>query len=451
MNSPINLVGAGLAGSLMSLYLAQKGFRVNVYERRPDMRKAQISAGRSINLALSERGMKSLEETGLLDEIMEIAIPMYGRMMHAPDGSLTFQPYSRDEKTCIYSVSRGELNRRLMDHSEALSLVDYHFEQTCEGIDPSNGDILLKDLQTGRSYEAPGDLTLACDGAFSAIRYHLQRTPRFDLEQSYLSHGYKELNIPPAADGSFQLEVNALHIWPRGEYMMIALPNPDGSFTCTLFLAFEGKKSFDALQTAEQVLAFFEEQFPDAKALMPELLDDFFNNPTGSLVTIRCFPWIYQDRIALLGDSCHAIVPFFGQGMNAAFEDCRVMSDCIDAHAPDWGAVLSHYQAARKVNAEAIADMALENFIEMRDTVADEQFLFRKAVEHHLGRHLPRFRSRYEWVSFSTIPYEQAYRLGDINTRIIQELMEGKTKVEEIDLQQAAELVESYYNQEVGI
>ncbi|MEM7656513.1 MAG: NAD(P)/FAD-dependent oxidoreductase [Bacteroidota bacterium] len=448
---PLNIIGGGLAGSLMAVFLAQKGFRVNVYERRPDMRLDSKEGGRSINLALSARGMKALEETGLLPEMMEIAIPMYGRMMHATDGALTFQAYSRDEKTCIYSISRAELNRRLMDRSEALSLVDFHFEHICEGVDLKDGAIRLKDLHTGRAYEAPGKISMACDGAFSAVRYHLQRTPRFNLTQSFLSHGYKELTIPPSESGEFQLEPHALHIWPRGDFMMIALPNTDRSFTCTLFLAYEGAESFAALQTAEEVQHFFQTHFGDAVPLMPELLDDFFNNPTGDLVTIRCAPWVYGDRVALMGDASHAIVPFFGQGMNAAFEDCTVMNDCVEEFGTDWEQVFEAFQERRVPQANAIADMALENFIEMRDTVADPQFLFRKAIEHHLGRHIPRFQSRYEWVSFSTIPYAQAYRLGEINQQIIQELSAGISSVEELDLAHAQQLVDHYYDQEAGI
>lgn len=440
----INLIGGGLCGSLMAAYLARKGYEVNVYERRPDMRKNLVDGGRSINLALSTRGMHALKETGMLEQIMEIAIPMYGRMMHDTSGELTFQPYSRDRKSCIYSVSRAELNMSLMNTAEAFEPVNFHFNKVCDDVDFQTGKIVIKDLENQTTFHPPGTVTLACDGAFSGVRYDMQKTPRFDFSQSYLKHGYKELNIPPGPDGSFLIEKNALHIWPRGNYMMIALPNPDGSFTCTLFFPFEGENSFDSLDTPEKVTTFFEEQFPDAVPLMPELLDDFFSNPTGSLVTIRCFPWAWEDKVALMGDACHAIVPFFGQGMNAAFEDCTIMNECIDAHAPDWSKVFSTYQTMRKEHADAIADMALENFIEMRDTVADEHFLFRKKVEHELGRHFTPYYSRYELVSFSRIPYAEAYRRGELNQVILKEVMKDIDNPDDIDFALAEKLIHQH-------
>ncbi|MEM6264955.1 MAG: NAD(P)/FAD-dependent oxidoreductase [Bacteroidota bacterium] len=440
---PIHLAGAGLAGSLLALLLAQQGHEVEVYERRPDMRKAEISAGRSINLALSVRGMYALEMAGLKEEVMKLAIPMPGRMMHAVDGDLTFQPYSNDPENAIYSVSRGLLNQLLMDHAEASARVRIHFQHRIEEVDFNTGDLKVKNLQTG-GIEDKNGIILACDGAFSAVRYAMQKTPRFDFSQSYLNHGYKELSIPPAADGSHRMDPNALHIWPRGGYMLIALPNLDGSFTCTLFFPYEGEESFDSLQTPEQVQAFFERVFPDTLPLMPELLQDYQENPTASLVTIRCYPWVWEDKVALLGDASHAIVPFFGQGMNAAFEDCAVFMECLRDHGPGWGEVFQAYQEARKPNADAIADMALENYIEMRDKVADERFLFRKQVEHHLESHHEAYKSRYELVSFSRVPYAEAYHRGIINQQILDRLTEGKSKVSEIDLEQAGTLIQEF-------
>ncbi|RMG58142.1 MAG: FAD-dependent monooxygenase [Bacteroidetes bacterium] len=436
-----NVIGAGLAGSLMALYLARKGYQVHVYERRPDMRKAAVEGGRSINLALSARGMHALRETGLLDEIMTLALPMYGRMMHDLEGGITYQPYSHDPRECIYSVSRAELNIRLMNHSEAHTRTTYYFDHRCEDVDLESGEIILRHLPSGELRTAAGTRTIASDGAFSAVRYALQKTPRFNFSQSYLDHGYKELTIPPGPDGNFALDPKALHIWPRGQFMMIALPNPDRTFTCTLFFPFEGPLSFASLQTEEEVVTFFAQQFPDAVPLMPTLLEDYFHNPTGSLVTIRCAPWILGDRIALLGDAAHAIVPFFGQGMNAAFEDCATMSACIDQYAPDWGQVFEQYQQQRKENSDAIATMALENYIEMRDKVADEEFLFRKAVEHHLEAHLDSYRSRYELVSFTRVPYAEALRRGQQNQAILAELTRGLDSPQEVDLAEAARLV----------
>jgi kynurenine 3-monooxygenase len=440
-----NLLGAGLAGSLMSVYLAQQGYPVKVFERRPDMREGSSAGGRSINLALSARGIRALRETNMLDEIMPLAIPMYGRMMHSLDGKLTFQPYSHDPEECIYSISRAELNMRLMNRAESLRTVDFRFEVRSEDLDLRTGEVHLRDEKSGERFIAPGARSIASDGAFSGVRYAMQKMSRFDFSQQYLDHGYKELTIPPNAEGDFAMEPHALHIWPRGEYMMIALPNPDRSFTCTLFFPFEGPTSFASLDDEPKVMAFFQEQFGDAVPLMPTLLEDYFTNPTSSLVTIRCWPWCLHDQVALLGDSAHAIVPFFGQGMNAAFEDCTVMAQMVEQHGPDWKRVFEAYQQERKANADAIADMALENYIEMRDKVADQQFLFRKAVEHHLEQHLDSYRSRYEWVSFSTIPYAEAYRRGEINQQILQELTRGIERPEAVDVQQAERLVAAQY------
>ena len=442
-----NVLGAGLAGSLLAVFLAQKGFRVHVFEKRPDMRKQMIEGGRSINLALSTRGIHALEQTGMIDEIMELTIPMYGRMMHAKTEALTFQAYSQNKEDCIYSISRAELNKRLMSLSESLKLVDFHFNQMCEGINDA-GNIVLKDLQSAQTFEAPGEISFACDGAFSATRYSMQKMPRFDYSQSFLPHGYKELTIPSGPGGSFLLEKNALHIWPRGKYMMIALPNLDGSFTCTLFFPFEGEKSFEKLDTPEKVLAFFAEEFPDAVPLMPDLVEEFFENPTSSLVTIRCYPWVLEDKIALVGDACHAIVPFFGQGMNAAFEDCSILSACIDLAAPDWTRVFDLYQKERKIHSDAIADMAIENFVEMRDKVADKGFLLRKKVEHKLGQTFPAYKSRYELVSFSRIPYAEAYKRGEVNQQILEKLTNGLNEIDNLDMELARELIEEAFREE---
>jgi kynurenine 3-monooxygenase len=441
----INIIGGGLAGSLLSVLLAQRGFGVEVFERRADMRKQQTEGGRSINLALSQRGLTALREAGLEEDILSFSVPMYGRMLHDRVGGTQFQPYSRDGKECIYSVSRAGLNMRLMDYAEPLKRVDYHFQQICEGADLGSGAVHLRDLPSGRRYDAPGEVSVACDGAFSAIRYQMQKLPRFNFSQEYENYGYKELTIPPGPGGSFQLDPGALHIWPRETFMLIALPNPDGSFTCTLFLAYEGEASFARLGSPEAVEAFFEAYFPDAAALIPDLAAEFAENPTGSLLTIRCYPWALGGKIALLGDAAHAIVPFFGQGMNAAFEDCRVLAACIDQHYPDWGSVFGAYEQSRKANADAIAQMALENFIEMRDRVADPDFQFRKKIEHQLGQHFPQYRSRYEWVSFSNLPYAEALARGQQNDAIVDQLIAGRERPEDLDWAAAARLVEAAY------
>ena len=376
----ITVIGAGLVGSLLSIYLAKKGHHVNVYERRSDMRKAANYAGRSINLALSDRGWKALTEIGIADDIREIAIPMYGRFMHALDASTSFQPYGK-EGQAIYSVSRAGINCTLMDLAESHENVKLNFEMKCNGVDLKAGKALFEDVN-GEKHNIASDLIFGSDGAFSAARLTQQTNiDRFDYHQFYIDCGYKELTIPAGPNGTFLIEKNALHIWPRGKYMMIALPNKDGSFTCTLFFPFEGEKSFAALKTREAVKTFFEAEFKDAVPLMPTLLDDFFNNPTSSLVTVKCFPWTVEDKLALIGDAAHAIVPFFGQGMNCGFEDCTVLNGLIEKHENDWSTILNEYQHLRKPDSDAIADLAIGNFIEMRDLVADPMFQLRKKIE----------------------------------------------------------------------
>lgn len=442
-DQPIILLGAGLAGSLMSVYLAQKGFKVDVYERRPDMRNVEISAGRSINLALSERGLTALRAVGLEEEIRELCIPMPGRMIHSQAGDLTFQPYSKDERNAINSVSRGELNMRLMSTAEAHPDVNFHFRQRCLDFNHRTGEVLMKDEESGREFTLKGQTVIGADGAFSGLRQGMMKSPRFNYSQSFLTHGYKELAIPPAEGGGYRIDKNALHIWPRGTYMLIALPNLDGSFTVTLFFPYDGEPySFNQLDTDEKIMAFFKDQFPDAVDVMPNLLQDYHENPTADLVTVRCSPWSYEGTAALIGDACHAIVPFFGQGMNAAFEDCRVLSECIDRHDGNWKQIFSDYQDQRIDNANAIADMAIENYIEMRDKTGDPGWRFRKQVEHELERVFPgQYVSRYEMVSFTNVPYRDAYRRGELNEQLLMKLTEGISTLEEVDMTLAGEMV----------
>ena len=442
-SEPVILQGSGLAGSLMSAYLAQRGIPVEVYERRVDMRRVDISAGRSINLALSVRGLTALREVGIEEEIKKICIPMRGRVMHARNGDLTYQSYSKDGKTAINSVSRGELNQRLMSIAEAHGNVNLHFEQKCLYVDARSGTAHMRDERSGKEYNLQGQTLIGADGAFSGVRRGLQRTPRFNYSQSFLTHGYKELAIPPAEGGGWRIEKNALHIWPRGEYMLIALPNLDGSFTVTLFFPYEGKDSFASLQSEEAVMEFFQREFGDAVPLMPDLLEDYFDNPVGDLVTVRCDPWSYKDKVALVGDAAHAIVPFFGQGMNAAFEDCTELNACIgEFGAEGWESVFANYQQRRVANANAIADMAIENYIEMRDKVGDERWLFRKEIEHQLEQKFPqKYISRYEMVSFTRTPYAEAYRKGEINEKILHTLAEGINSTEKLNWSEAESLV----------
>ena len=341
----ITIIGAGLAGSLLSIYLANRGYIVDVYERRADMRKHDIGGGKSINLALSVRGIHALKEVGLFEEIKKIAIPMYGRMVHPLDGEINLQPYGKDESEYINSISRAELNKLMMNMTEPDPNVTYYFNERCTGMNLESGEVHFVNDETHKEWTLRSDLVIATDGATSPIRMEMLKVPRFDFSQEYENYGYKELNIPPAEGGGFRMFKNALHIWPRGSYMLIALPNIDGSYTVTLFLAYDealgGENSFEYLNSDERVVAFFQKNFLDAIELMPDLVEDFNSNPTGTLMTVKCFPWGYKDHVTMLGDSCHAIVPFFGQGMNAAFEDCVYLNEIIGKHEGNWRKIFS--------------------------------------------------------------------------------------------------------------
>jgi kynurenine 3-monooxygenase len=402
------IVGAGLVGALWAVFLAKRGYTVDVYERRSDFRQAGYVGGRSINLALSERGWKAVEIAGIREKIEQVAIPMPGRMMHGTDGSLTYQPYGQAGQA-IYSVSRGGLNIELVNIADEMENVRIHFNQACLGVDLENSTARFQDTRTGAEYAIESDLVFGTDGAFSPVRQSLQKLPRFNYSQQYIDYGYKELCIPANADGSHQMDTGALHIWPRGQFMLIALPNVDGSFTCTLFMPFEGEVSFENLKTDEQVTAFFEKYFPDTLPLMPAYLADFKENPTSALVTVRCNPWHYRHKVLLIGDASHAIVPFFGQGMNAGFEDCTILDSLMDKYEEHWPSIIEEFNANRPEDANAIADLALLNFIEMRDKVADPKFLLWKKVEKHLAEKFPsEFQSVYSMVSFSHVPYSRA-------------------------------------------
>jgi kynurenine 3-monooxygenase len=421
----ITVVGAGLVGSLVSIYLAKRGYKVDVYERRPDMRKANVYAGRSINLALSDRGWRGLEGVGIADEIKKIAIPMYGRAIHMKDGSSTYQAYGK-ENQAIYSVSRGGINMRLMDLAEQQPNVTLHFEERCDKLDRKSNHLSFFNTSTNKATDVKSDIVLGSDGAFSAVRTQMQfQSDRFDYQQFYIDAGYKELVIPAGPNGEFLIEKNCLHIWPRGSFMMIALPNMDGSFTCTLFFQMEGKVSFDTIKTKEEVMAFFKEEFPDAVPLMPTLVDDWMNNPTSSLVTVKCKPWVWDEKIALIGDAAHAIVPFYGQGMNCGFEDCVVLNELMDKHGDLNGACLKEYETLRKPDGDAIADLAIANFVEMRDKTADKTFLLQKKIEAHFSaKHPEKWIPLYSMVTYSPhIRYSEALVNGNKQQAIMDKIM----------------------------
>lgn len=421
------IVGAGLAGSLLACQLGRRGYRVSVFEKRADPRSAGFVGGRSINLALSERGITALRTVGLAEAVLRDAVPMRGRKMHSRTGELTFHPYSADESNAINSVSRGGLNLTLLNAADEHEGVELRFEHRCVGVDFERAAATFE-RPDGSRVTSEADVVIGADGAFSAVRLAMQMRDGFTYSQEYLEYGYKELHIPPAAElprppdprlggrDGYAMEPNALHIWPRGSSMMIALPNADRSFTCTLFWPHEGEHGFAAIDADDDVsiLRFFERHYPDATGLMPTLCEDYRKNPTSSLVTIRCWPWQVGGRVLLIGDAAHAVVPFYGQGMNAAFEDCRVLCEMLDEAGGDAARVLPAFERARKAHAEAIADMALENFVEMRDKVASRAFLVQKRVEQEMHRLLPGWwKPRYDMVSFSNIPYAEARRRAE--------------------------------------
>ncbi len=437
------MIGAGLNGPLLALGLIKRGFRVDIYERRPDMRRIRISAGRSINLALSTRGIYALSEAGLWNDLRSITIPMKGRMMHSATSELTFQPYGKDEAEVIHSIARAELNIALMNAAEQQG-AKIHFQQRCTGIDLKTGTLQLRGERAGDDRTSDTSVVIGCDGSASAIRSEMLKLSRFNFSQQYLDYGYKELTIPAGPDGKHVLETNALHIWPRGNYMLIALPNVDGTFGCILFLPFEGSDSFAQLTTNSVITNLFQARFPDAIRVMPDLAHNFFANPTGAMVTIKCSPWHVAGRALLLGDAAHAIVPFFGQGINCGFEDCSSLLDLLDRHGAEWERVFSEFEKARKVNTDAIADLAVENFVEMRDRVADPRFLFRKKVELALEAKYPQlFVPKYAMVTFHRVPYATALKRGQVQDRMLTELCDPIDRVEDLDWNKADRLIRS--------
>jgi kynurenine 3-monooxygenase len=444
MSCSVTILGAGLVGSLLSIILRKKGYEVTIYERRPDMRRANIAAGRSINLAMSARGWKALDLAGLRKDMEALAIPMYGRFLHQADGNAAFQQYGKNNEA-IYSVSRGELNKKLMTLAEKEG-VTIHFDHRCTRVDVTENRLHLQEAD-GKEKTLTADLLFGADGAFSSLRSSYTYMDRVNSSQTYLEHGYKELTIPPAEDGSLMMEKNALHIWPRKNFMLIGLPNTDGTFTCTLFLPFEGEISFAALKTKDDVLAFFNKQFPDAVPLMPTLIEDFFNNPTSSLITTHIKPWHFQDKSALIGDAAHAIVPFYGQGMNAGFEDCTILAGLLEKHGEDWATILEKFDDSRKPNGDAVAQLALLNFVEMRDKVADPDFLERKKIEKELGKRYPdKFISVYEMVSFSHTPYNTALSCIKAQDQLLGRIMKEGNFFENVESNGFSQKLDTWLN-----
>ncbi|AHM60825.1 kynurenine 3-monooxygenase [Flammeovirgaceae bacterium 311] len=419
----VAVLGGGLVGALHATFLARKGFDVTLYEQRTDIRKVKLKENRSINLAVSTRGWTAMELLGIADQVREHVVPMKGRMMHDKQGNTNYQAYSTEDKA-IFSVSRGRLNQLLLEIAEKHG-VKLCFSHKCTFVDLQHGIAYFTVAAEEMSeVNVEADLIIGADGAFSAVRKAMQRTDRFNYSQYYIDWGYKELTIPPAANGDWALEPNALHIWPRGNFMLIALPNMDRSFTCTLFLPFEGETAFEKLSNDGQVGDFFNSWFPDVVPLMPELLEEFSQNPTSSLVSISCYPWTRYNKAALVGDASHAVVPFYGQGMNAGFEDVRVFMELVDEHEGNWEKVLPAYEQLRRPDADAIQELAMANFVEMRHSVADDIFLLRKQIEAELHRRYPKhWMPLYSMVTFSNIRYSDALERGRQQDKIMDGIM----------------------------
>ena len=416
----IAVVGSGLVGSLLAIYLKKAGHTVHVYDRSPDIRKINFS-GRSINLAMSHRGWKALDGVGVGDEVRKIAIPMDKRAIHLTD-KLNFQHYGKDGES-IYSISRGTLNRKMIDLAEEAG-AKFFFEQKIWDVTLADATLHIGEEERGEWTSVKYDMVFGADGAFSRIRHRMQRQNMFNYSQEFLNTGYKELNIPANVDGTHKLDKNSFHIWPRGDYMLIALPNLDGSFTCTLFMPFEGENSFASLMDRKAVEDFFEKNLPDTVDVIPKLTEDFFKNPTSTLVTMKCYPWTFEDKVALIGDACHAIVPFYGQGMNAGFEDISVLHELIEQLGDDWKSIFSEYQKLRKPNADAIAELSYRNFMEMSSSTADETFLLLKKIEKRFSSKYPeKWQPLYSRVTFSHRPYSEALAIGDKQEEIMDEVM----------------------------
>ncbi|MFN3801316.1 FAD-dependent oxidoreductase [Belliella pelovolcani] len=418
----ISILGAGLIGSLLSIYLKKRGLDVTIYEKRADNRKTFYKEeGRSINMALSDRGWKALEKIGLKEKVMPLAIPMYGRKVHDEHGNTTFIPYGKDNQA-IYSISRGNFNRILIDEAEKVG-VKLEFSHKCEDVNLQRSSI--KFLNGESKQEVESEVIIGSDGAYSSLRMAMQKQVRFNYRQEYISHGYKELTIPATVNGDFAIDPNALHIWPRGKFMLIALPNPDKSFTCTLFLPFEGTKvCFDKINDKKDIEGVFKTYFDDAFQLMPNLVVEFQNNPTSALINIECYPWV-QNKALLIGDASHAMVPFYGQGMNCGFEDVFILDSLIDKLGTNvWDLVFAKFQKIRKPDTDAICQLALENFVEMRDSVADPKFMLRKKIEATLHDLYPKdWIPLYTMVTFSNMPYSEALAQGKLQEKIMDRIM----------------------------
>lgn len=438
----ITLIGAGLAGCALAIYLAKRGFKVDIYERRADIRQENFSGGRSINLTLSARGIHVLKELNLYKKVMKIAIPLKGRTIHAINGNLTFQPYGKRSEEVLYSIDRNKFNHLLLDEVEKYENVRIHFNQKCMDMDFARQELKLRHAITDRETIVKANPVIGTDGSASSLRMAMLRLRGFNFSQSYLDHGYKELTIAAGQNNQFLMDKNSLHIWPRGQYMLNGFPNLDGTFTCILFAPFHGEYSFENLDTKEKVVDFFKSQFPDVLPLMPNLVEKYFEKSAGSLITIKCNPWYIEDKALLLGDAAHAIVPFYGQGMNCGLEDCAYLDECIEKYGNNWKTVFPEFERLRKANTDAIADLSIENYTELRDRVSDPKFLLKKKVEQALGEKYSRiFTPKYSMIAFQRIPYAEAQSIARIQDRILEELCDRLESIEQLNWEKAEFLV----------
>ncbi len=445
------IVGSGLVGSLWAVYLTKAGYSVKIVERRADMRLATMSAGKSINLAMSFRGWKALDTIGIGDQIREIAIPMYGRTMHDMSGKTTYQPYGINDQA-IYSVSRGEINAKLMTIAEQSGKTEILFNEECINADLEKGIVFLKNTQTGTLSEIKSDVVFATDGAFSAIRYNsIQKTDRFSFSQNFIEDGYREILLPANEDGTHKLGKNSLHIWPRGRFMLIALPNFNGSYTCTLFMPFDGDKNcFNNLTSKEKVEDFFKTTFPDFFEMMPNIADAWESHPLSSLAIIRCYPWAHGKTV-LMGDAAHATVPFYGQGMNAGFEDCSEMYRLMQKHNENWDAVFKEFETTRKPNGDAVQDLSVHNYIVMRDKVADPMFLLQQKIERRMNElYKEKYFPLYSMVSFSDIEYQVAWKKGLDQETMIKKLISDNSINESTSIETIDELIHTHFKASVN-
>ncbi|MDD2987226.1 NAD(P)/FAD-dependent oxidoreductase [Flavobacterium sp.] len=418
----IAVVGSGLVGTLLAIYLKKFGHTVHVFDRSPDIRTVEFS-GRSINLVMSNRGWKALDDIGITEEIKKIGIPVDKRGIHLQDGSYTTQYYGK-EGEAIYSLSRGILNRKMIDLAEDAG-VEFFFEHRIWDISLADATLHIGETERGEWTSLKYDKVFGADGAFSRIRHRMQRQSMFNYSQEFLKIGYKELHIPANPDGTYKIDKNSLHIWPRGNFMLMALANLDGSFTCTLFMPFEGEDSFKSLNDEKTLLEFFAKYFPDTKEVIPDLVEDFFKNPKSYLVTMQCYPWTHNDKVALIGDACHAIVPFYGHGMNAGFEDITILNEMILKYGDNWETIFEEYQKSRKPNTDAIAELSYQNFMEMSAKTADEKFLLQKKIEKWFSeKHPDKWMPLYSRVTFSLQPYAEALAIGEKQNKIMEEIMQ---------------------------